>query len=75
MCFALVLFIKSCVIFRLGLDAKALADILSTATGRCWAMDTYNPVPGVIDGVPSSRNYDGGFGTRLMTKVRFEDSN
>lgn len=28
--------------------------------------DTYNPVPGVMDGVPSSRNYDGGFATKLM---------
>ena len=28
--------------------------------------DTYNPVPGVIDGVPSSRNYDGGFASTLM---------
>lgn len=28
--------------------------------------DTYNPVPGVMDGVPASRNYDGGFATKLM---------
>lgn len=29
----------------------------------------YNPCPGVMDGVPSSNNYQGGFGTALMTKV------
>ncbi|GJT73405.1 probable 3-hydroxyisobutyrate dehydrogenase, mitochondrial isoform X1 [Tanacetum coccineum] len=29
-------------------------------------LDTYNPVPGVMDGVPSSRNYDGGFASTLM---------
>lgn len=28
--------------------------------------DTYNPVPGVMGGVPSSRNYDGGFASALM---------
>ncbi|XP_054750759.1 3-hydroxyisobutyrate dehydrogenase, mitochondrial-like [Lytechinus pictus] len=53
---------------RLGLDKKILADILSTSTGRCWSVDTYNPVPGVIEGVPSSNNYQGGFGTALMAK-------
>ncbi|WMV14168.1 hypothetical protein MTR67_007553 [Solanum verrucosum] len=30
--------------------------------------DTYNPVPGVMDGVPSSRNYIGGFASKLMAK-------
>lgn len=28
--------------------------------------DTYNPVPGVMMDVPSSRNYDGGFTSKLM---------
>lgn len=28
--------------------------------------DSYNPVPGVMGGVPSSRNYDGGFSSKLM---------
>ncbi|KAL0281983.1 UNVERIFIED_CONTAM: putative 3-hydroxyisobutyrate dehydrogenase, mitochondrial, partial [Sesamum radiatum] len=30
--------------------------------------DTYNPVPGVMDAVPASRNYEGGFATKLMAK-------
>ncbi len=47
-----------------------LAAILNTSSGRCWASDTYNPVPGVLEGVPSSNDYKGGFGTALMTKVR-----
>lgn len=55
--------------YRLGLDAKTLSGILNISTGRCWSSDTYNPVPGVIDGVPSSNNYAGGFGTALMAKV------
>ena len=55
-------------IFSLGLDPKLLASILSSATGRCWSVDTYNPVPGVMQGVPSSNKYQGGFGSQLMLK-------
>lgn len=53
---------------RLGLDQKTLAEILNTSTGRCWSSDTYNPCPGVMDGVPASRGYTGGFGCDLMIK-------
>ncbi|MBN3287037.1 3HIDH protein, partial [Polyodon spathula] len=53
---------------RLGLDPKLLSKILNMSSGRCWSSDTYNPVPGVMEGVPSANNYQGGFGTTLMTK-------
>jgi len=53
---------------KLGLDPKLLASIMGSATGRCWSVDTYNPCPGVLDNVPSSNDYRGGFGTALMTK-------
>ncbi|XP_065184800.1 3-hydroxyisobutyrate dehydrogenase, mitochondrial-like [Sycon ciliatum] len=53
---------------RLGLDPKLLASIVNTSSGRCWSSDTYNPCPGVMEGVPSSNNYDGGFGAALMRK-------
>jgi len=53
---------------KLGLDPKLLASIMGSATGRCWSVDTYNPCPGVLDNVPSSNEYRGGFGTALMTK-------
>ncbi len=35
---------------------------------RCWSVDTYNPVPGIQEGVPSSRNYQGGFACNLLLK-------
>ncbi|CAC5357971.1 HIBADH [Mytilus coruscus] len=54
---------------KLGLEPKLLAKILNTSSGRCWSSEVYNPCPGVLDGVPSSNNYQGGFGTALMTKV------
>jgi 3-hydroxyisobutyrate dehydrogenase len=53
---------------RLGLDPKVLADILNTSSGRCWSSDTYNPCPGVMEGVPSARGYTGGFACDLMVK-------
>ncbi|XP_049606564.1 3-hydroxyisobutyrate dehydrogenase a isoform X1 [Syngnathus scovelli] len=53
---------------RLGLDPKLLAKILNMSSGRCWSSDSYNPVPGVMEGVPSANNYQGGFGTTLMAK-------
>jgi 3-hydroxyisobutyrate dehydrogenase-like beta-hydroxyacid dehydrogenase len=43
--------------FSLGMDKTLLAKILSSATGRCWSVDTYNPVPGVMENVPSSNDY------------------
>jgi 3-hydroxyisobutyrate dehydrogenase len=53
---------------RLGIDPKVLAGIVNTSTGRCWAADTYNPFPGVIETAPASRGYRGGFGADLMMK-------
>ncbi|GAA5234395.1 3-hydroxyisobutyrate dehydrogenase [Verticiella sediminum] len=52
----------------LGMDPKALAEVINTSSGRCWSSDTYNPWPGVMDNVPAARGYTGGFGTPLMLK-------
>lgn len=51
-----------------GIDAKVLADIINTSSGRCWSSDTYNPYPGIIEAAPASRGYQGGFGVDLMLK-------
>jgi 3-hydroxyisobutyrate dehydrogenase len=53
---------------KLGMDSKVLSDIINSSSGRCWSSDTYNPVPGIIKGVPSSNDYDGGFACDLMLK-------
>ena len=53
---------------ELGMDPKILANIINTSSGRCWSSDTYNPYPGVLENVPASRGYSGGFGTDLMLK-------
>lgn len=51
-----------------GLDPKVLSDIIAKSSGRNWATELYNPWPGVMDNVPASREYSGGFGTDLMLK-------
>lgn len=53
---------------KLGMDPSVLAGIINTSSGRCWSSDTYNPCPGVMAAVPSSRGYTGGFGVDLMKK-------
>mmetsp|Transcript_49195 Transcript_49195/g.120647 ORF Transcript_49195/g.120647 Transcript_49195/m.120647 type:complete len:338 (-) Transcript_49195:101-1114(-) len=53
---------------RLGLEKKLLASIFNTSTARCWSSDSYNPVPGVMEAVPAARDYEGGFGSALMSK-------
>lgn len=52
----------------LGLELRTLTKIFHSSSARCWSSDSYNPVPGVMDGVPSSRNYEGGFSSKLMAK-------
>ncbi|KAI3385163.1 hypothetical protein SNEBB_000044 [Seison nebaliae] len=52
----------------LGVDKKVLADTLAASTSRCWSIDTYNPVPGISEIAPASRDYDGGFQNELMHK-------
>jgi 3-hydroxyisobutyrate dehydrogenase-like beta-hydroxyacid dehydrogenase len=51
-----------------GLDPKALAGMINISTGKCWPSEVNNPVPGVIEGSPASRDYDGGFGVALANK-------
>jgi 3-hydroxyisobutyrate dehydrogenase len=53
---------------RLGLDPQVFFDISSKASGQCWSMTSYCPVPGPVPAAPSNRNYDGGFMSALMLK-------
>ena len=51
-----------------GLDPGVLTSIFNSSSAHCWSSEKYNPVPGLMDGVPSSRGYQGGFSTSLMLK-------
>ena len=51
-----------------GLDPKILSDIMKASSGGNWALNVYNPYPGVMENVPASRDYRGGFLVDLMRK-------
>jgi 3-hydroxyisobutyrate dehydrogenase len=53
---------------KLGLDAQTFFDIASKASGQCWSMTSYCPVPGVGPATPADRDYEGGFAAALMLK-------
>lgn len=53
---------------KLGLDPQRFFEISSKASGQCWSMTSYCPVPGPVPAAPSNRNYEGGFATALMLK-------
>ena len=53
---------------RLGLDPKKFFEISSQASGECWAMTRYCPVPGILPEVPASHGYQPGFMTQMMLK-------
>ncbi|KAA5604147.1 3-hydroxyisobutyrate dehydrogenase [Roseospira marina] len=53
---------------RLGLDAQKLFDVSSKASGQCWSLTTYCPVPGPVPTSPANRDYAPGFTAAMMLK-------
>ncbi|RQM25295.1 hypothetical protein B5M09_011285 [Aphanomyces astaci] len=53
---------------KLGINPKVLAGILNTSSAQCWSSTLYNPYPGILENVPSSNGYKGGFASVLMRK-------
>jgi len=51
-----------------GLDPKVLSNIMLQSSGRNWALELYNPCPGVMDSAPASNQYNPGFMSKLMLK-------
>ena len=51
-----------------GMDPQVLSEIMSKSSGRNWALEVYNPCPGVMPAAPASKGYAGGFGVDLMLK-------
>ena len=51
-----------------GLDPSVLSDIMRKSSGGNWALEVYNPYPGVMETAPASRDYEGGFLVDLMIK-------
>lgn len=53
---------------RLGLEPDKLFDIASTASGQCWSLTSYCPVPGPVPSSPANRDYQPGFTAAMMLK-------
>jgi 3-hydroxyisobutyrate dehydrogenase len=53
---------------KLGLDPQKLFDVSSTASGQCWSLTSYCPVPGPVPASPANRDYTPGFAAALMLK-------
>ncbi|MBU3749010.1 MAG: 3-hydroxyisobutyrate dehydrogenase [Mycobacterium sp.] len=53
---------------KLGLSAQSLFDVVTGATGNCWAVHTNCPVPGPVPASPANNGFKPGFATALMNK-------
>ena len=53
---------------KLGLDRQTLFNISSNATGQCWALNSYCPVPGPVPTSPANNQYAPGFTSSMMLK-------
>ena len=53
---------------QLGLSAQKLFEVVSNASGQCWVMNQYVPVPGILENVPANHDYQPGFTAAMMLK-------
>jgi 3-hydroxyisobutyrate dehydrogenase len=51
-----------------GVDLQILTSVIAKSSGATWVMEHMHPVPGIVDGAASSRQYAPGFMTDLMAK-------
>ncbi|MCK0440172.1 3-hydroxyisobutyrate dehydrogenase [Gordonia alkaliphila] len=53
---------------KLGLADQALYDVITGATGNCWAIESNCPVPGPAPASPANNDFAPGFAAALMNK-------
>ena len=53
---------------KLGLNPQTLFDIISTASGSCWALQNHLPIPGIVETSASNRGFRAGFAVAMMAK-------
>jgi 3-hydroxyisobutyrate dehydrogenase len=53
---------------QLGLAEEKLFEVVNNASGQCWALSKYVPVPGILDNVPANNQYQPGFTAQMMLK-------
>ncbi len=50
------------------MSAQSLYDVVTGATGNCWAIEVNCPVPGPAPASPANNDFKPGFATALMNK-------
>lgn len=53
---------------KLGLDHEKLFEVTANASGQCWSISSYCPVPGPVPGSPANNDYKAGFTAAMMLK-------
>ena len=53
---------------RMGVEAKALHEVMSGSSANCWSLHNFTPWPGVVDGSAADSGYRARFAARLMNK-------
>jgi 3-hydroxyisobutyrate dehydrogenase len=53
---------------KVGLEPQKLFEVCSTASGQCWSLTSYCPVPGPVPASPANRGYAAGFTAAMMLK-------
>jgi 3-hydroxyisobutyrate dehydrogenase len=53
---------------KLGLPAATLFEVASRASGQCWSLTSYCPVPGPVPSSPANNGYRPGFSAAMMLK-------
>jgi 3-hydroxyisobutyrate dehydrogenase len=53
---------------KLGLDHAKLFEVTANASGQCWSISSYCPVPGPVPTSPANNDYKAGFTAAMMLK-------
>lgn len=53
---------------RLGIDGQIFFDVVSRASGSCWALNEMCPIPGPVPTSPSNNGYKAGGAAALLRK-------
>lgn len=53
---------------KLGLEPQKLFEVMNSASGQCWALSQYAPIPHLVPHSPANRDFKPGFTTAMMLK-------
>lgn len=67
-----ILMIGTCETLNLAvaheLNPAVISEIIQSSSGNNWVLQNYNPLPRLMENTPATRDYEGGFLSKLMAK-------